>query len=407
MKIVRIITRLNIGGPSVHVGLLSTLLDRSRFDTCLVTGTVGEKEGDLGPRISARGARMIRLATLTRSPHPVRDLSTWFRLLSILRAERPRILHTHMAKAGTLGRLAGLFYNRLGPGRNPKNRMILIHTYHGHVLEGYFSAWVSNRFTAIERWLSRWTDCLIAVSPRIRDDLLGKGIGRKESWRVIPLGLDLSNLLDLSLPNGDLPLRCGMVGRLVPIKNPSLFLQALSRSARAGDSPAPRGIIVGEGPLRDSLEKEAQRIGLGDRVRFTGWQQDLRCCYQEMDIACVTSLNEGTPVSLIEAMAAGRAVIATDVGGVRDLLDTQAEGTPPIPAEGFRITPVGVLIRSQDAQGLAAALAHLAQNPSLRRSLGETARRHVRERYGHERLIGDLSRLYEQLTREGSPSPSV
>ena len=343
---------------------------------------------------------MIQLRNLTRSPHPVRDLPAWFQIVSILRRERPRLLHTHMAKAGTLGRLAGIFYNRWGPGRNPKDRMILVHTFHGHVLEGYFSPWVSKTFTAVERWMARRTDCLIAVSPRIRDDLLGKGIGRKESWRVIPLGLDLSSLLALPLPNGATPLRCGLVGRLVPIKNPSLFLQALSRSARKGDSPALCGIIVGEGPLRDSLEKQVEREGLGDYVRFTGWQKDLRCCYQEFDIACVTSLNEGTPVSLIEAMAAGRAVIATDVGGGRDLLDYGTAGAPPIPAEGFRITPVGVLVRSRDPLGLAAALEHLARNPSLRHALGEAARRYVREQFNDERLIQNISRLYEELTKK-------
>ncbi len=402
IKIVRIITRLNIGGPSVHVGLLTALLDPARFDTCLVVGTVGEKEGDLAPRIAARGARMIQIENLTRSPRPIQDLLAWFQIISILRRERPRILHTHMAKAGALGRLAGIFYNRFGPGRNSKNRILLIHTFHGHVLEGYFSPWVSNGYAAIERWLARRTDCLIAVSPRIRDDLLVKRIGRNESWRVVPLGLDLSELLEMPLPNGTAPLRCGLVGRLVPIKNPSLFLQALSHSAREGNSPALRGILVGEGPLRDSLEKEVGQEELGNQVRFTGWQEDLRRCYQELDVACVTSLNEGTPVSLIEAMAAGRAVIATAVGGVRDLLDDGADGTPPIPKEGFRVTPVGVLVRSGDVQGLAAALAHLARDPSLRRALGEAARRHVRERFNHERLIRDISRLYEELTGAGS-----
>jgi len=402
VKIVRIITRLNIGGPSVHVGILSTLLDPARFETCLVVGKTGGKEGDCGSRIAGRGARMIQLANLTRSPHPIRDLSAWFQIVSILRKERPRILHTHMAKAGTLGRLAGIFYNRLGPGRDPKARFLLVHTFHGHVLEGYFPAWVSKGFTAVERWLARRTDCLIAVSPRVRDDLLGKGIGCKESWRVVPLGLDLSNLLDLPLPNGTLPLRCGLVGRLVPIKNPSLFLQALSRLTGEGNAAALRGVIVGEGPLRDSLEKEAERKGLKSRLHFTGWQEDLRRCYQELDIACVTSLNEGTPVSLIEAMAAGRAVIATDVGGVRDLLDHGAAESGAIPSGGFQVTPVGVLVRSQDAPGLAAALAHLAENPSLRQTLGEAARRHVKERFNQERLIRDISQLYEELAARRS-----
>lgn len=396
VKIVRVVTRLNIGGPSVHVGLLSTGLDPSRFETCLVVGTVGEKEGDWGPKIAARGARLVHLKSLTRSPHPLKDLLAWLQLCSLLWKERPRILHTHMAKAGTLGRLAGLLYNGCGPGRDPKNRLILIHTFHGHVLEGYFSSWISTLITGIERWLGKRTDCLIAVSPRIRDDLFSKGIGKRESWRVIPLGLNLSNLLDLPLPNGNGPLRCGMVGRLVPIKNPSLFLQALSRL------PEMSGVLVGEGPLRDSLEKEARQHTLGDRISFTGWQEDLRRCYQKLDVACGTSLNEGTPVSLIEAMAAGRVVVATDVGGVRDLLDPDAGEAGEIPEKGFRITPVGMLIRSGDVQGLAAALTRLAHDRPLRHTLGEAARRHVRDRYSHERLIREISQLYEELESRGS-----
>ena len=396
IKILRVVTRLNIGGPSVHVGLLSTQMDRSRFETCLVMGTVGKKEGDLSSKIAARGARMVHLKNLTRSPHPLKDLLAWLQILSLLWKERPQILHTHMAKAGTLGRLAGFLYNRWGPGRDPKTRMILIHTFHGHVLESYFSSRTSGLFTAIERCLSKRTNCLIAVSPRVREDLLRKGIGRKETWRVIPLGLDLSALLYLPLPNGNGPLRCGMVGRLVPIKNPGIFLQALSRL------PELKGVLVGEGPLRDSLEKEAGQRGLKNRLSFAGWQEDLRRCYQEIDVACVTSLNEGTPVSLIEAMAAGRAVVATDVGGVRDLLDSGAVGTGDIPEKGFRITSVGMLIRSGDVEGLAAALTRLAQDRPLRCTLGEAARRHVRDRYSHERLIRDISGLYEELTGKGS-----
>ena len=394
MKILRVITRLNIGGPSVHVGLLSTQLDRIQFDTCLVVGTPGEKEGDLSPQIAARGAQLVHLKSLTRSPHPLKDLLAWLQLCSLLWKERPQILHTHMAKAGTLGRLAGLLYNRWGPGRDPKSRMILIHTFHGHVLEGYFSSWISTLITGIERWLGGRTDCLIAVSPRVRDDLLSKGIGKRENWRVIPLALDLSNLLDLPLPNGNDPLRCGMVGRLVPIKNPNLFLQALRHL------PELKGVIVGEGPLKNSLEREADRTGLKNRLSFTGWQEDLRRCYQGLDVACVTSLNEGTPVSLIEAMAAGRAVVATDVGGVRDLLDPGSSNINEIPEKGFRITPVGVLIRSEDAQGLSAALARLAQDKPLRHTLGEAARRHVRERYHFQRLIGEISQLYNELVRK-------
>ncbi len=396
MRIVRIVTRLNIGGPSIHVTLLSTQLDPTRFDTCLVVGKPGEKEGDMSAQVAARGVRMIRLRHLVRSIHPWLDGVAWLRLIGILWKERPDILHTHMAKAGALGRLAGILYNRLGPGRIPQERMILIHTFHGHVLEGYFSPRWSNRLATVERWLARRTDCLIAVSPRIRDELLKKGIGRKESWRVIPLGLDLSKLVRLSLPNGAEPLRCGLVGRLVPIKNPRLFLQALSQLNREGFSPELHGFIVGEGPLRKALEVEVRSERLEGHLHFTGWQEDQERCYRDLDIVCLTSLNEGTPASLIEAMAAGRAVVATDVGGVRDLLDPEGSNPTPIPEGGFCITPVGILFHSGDAQGLAAALRHLARNRSVRQTLGEAARRHVRERFNHERLLREISSLYEE-----------
>lgn len=397
MRIVRVVTRLNIGGPSIHVTLLSTQLDPDRFDTRLVVGKTGEKEGDLSPQAAARGARMIRLPYLIRPVHPWMDLLAWIHLVRILLRERPRILHTHMAKAGALGRLAGIFYNRWGPGRIPTNRVILIHTFHGHVLEGYFAPWASDRFAAVERWLARRTDCLIAVSPRIREELLGKGLGRPESWRVVPLGLDLSKFADLPFPNGAEPLRCGLVGRLVPIKNPWLFLQAFGQIIREGFRPGLQGVIVGEGPLRQTLEAQARSERLEGYLRFTGWQQDMERCYRDLDVVCLTSLNEGTPLTLIEAMAAGRAVVAADVGGVRDLLDHGASEPLRVPEGGFSVTPVGILFRSGDAQGLAAALRHLAQNGSLRRALGEAARRHVRERFHHERLLREIGQLYEEL----------
>lgn len=397
MKIVRVVTRLNIGGPSIHVTLLSTQLDPVQFDTCLVVGKPGEKEGDLSSQAAARGARLIRLRHLVRPLRPWKDLLAWIQMVRILLRERPRILHTHMAKAGTLGRFAGIFYNRWGPGRVPGHRVLLLHTFHGHVLEGYFSPWLSNRFAAMERWLARRTDCLIAVSPRIRNELLRRGIGRSESWRVVPLGLDLSKFVDLPLPNGTEPLRFGWVGRLVPIKNPDLFLRGFGQLIREGSTPDSRAFIFGEGPLRKGLEAAVRTSRLEDRVHFTGWQEDLLRAYQNLDIVCLTSLNEGTPLSLIEAMAAGRAVVATDVGGVRDLLDPGTPEILSIPPGGFSVTPVGLLIRSGDSQGLAAALRHLAQNPSLRLKLGETARQRVRERFNHERLLREISLLYEEL----------
>ena len=402
MKILRVVTRLNIGGPSLHVLLLSAQLDPQRFTTCLVAGEPASTEGDLSELARGAGVRMFRLSSLRRSIRPWADLVALVQVLRIVTGERPEIIHTHTAKAGTIGRLAGILYNRFGHGQTPGARAILVHTFHGHVLEGYFPVWMSRFFVTIERWLARRTDCLIAVSQRIRDELLvGKGIGRPDQWRVIPLGLNLSALADLPLPERKSEFRIGVVGRLVPIKNPGLFLRALHRVIlqEGTDQTSVSGVIVGDGPLRKTLEDEVKQLGLDRIVRFSGWQRDLSRVYEGLEAACLTSWNEGTPASLIEAMAAGRAVVATDVGGVRDLLEGEDQSSTQIVPGGFRVTDRGVLVRPGDTEGLAAALRMLARDAGLRTRLGQSAREHVVQHYAHERLLIDMASLYEALQR--------
>lgn len=398
LKIVRIVTRLNIGGPAIHVALLSTKLDPARFSTRLIAGEPDPAEGDLSELLQGAQTAPIHVKTLVRPVRPWADLVSLVRLIRIVWRERPHILHTHMAKAGTLGRMAGMLYNRICPGRRPGARAVLIHTFHGHVLEGYFAPWVSRVFLAIERWLARRTDCLIAVSRSVRDELVQKGVGRQDQWRVIPLGLDLSALARLSAPNGTSPVRVGMVGRLVPIKNPRLFLEALHRLVRQTSERPVSGVIVGDGPLRGDLEREVKRLGLEGLVRFMGWQHDPRAIYEGIAVACLTSWNEGTPVALIEAMAAGRAVVATDVGGVRDLLGEGSDAPPePISPGAFRLTARGILVRPGDADGLAAALRRVATDATLRDELARAARAHVLQQFNHERLLRDITALYDSM----------
>lgn len=400
VRVLRIVTRMNIGGPAIHVALLSNDLDPTRYSTRLVVGEPDATEGDLSDSVRRPEGRVIRLKALRRPMHPWRDVMALGQLLRMIWTERPCIIHTHMAKAGTLGRVAGLLYNILGPGRQPGARAVLVHTFHGHVLEGYFPSWQSQVFLAVERWLARRTDCLIAVSPRVRDELLDKGIGRAEQWRVVPLGLDLAALATLAVPGGHHPVRFGIVGRLVPIKNPTLFLEALSTARRLGGAQHVRGLVVGDGMLRAGLELRAQRLQLDGAVRFVGWQRDMVSTYQSLEAACVTSWNEGTPVALIEAMAAGRVAISTDVGGVRDLLDDSA-GSSAIPEGSFRITARGILVRPGDADGLAAAIQTVAGDPALRRQLGEAARAHVLAHHSAQRLVTDIEALYTQLRQPG------
>ncbi len=399
-KILRILTRLNIGGPAIHAALLTTRLDPRRFTTCLVVGEPDSTEGDLSGLVDADSARLIRVNSLRRPIRPWADLVTFWRLFRIVRQERPQVIHTHMAKAGALGRLAGCWYNTLGPGRTAGTRAILIHTFHGHVLEGYFSGWLSRVFLGIERWLARRTDCLIAVSQSIRDELLAKGIGRADQWRIIPLGLDLSALGALPFPNGSSPVRFGMVGRLVPVKNPSLFLQAFVPLVQQQPREQIVGVMVGDGPLRQALEDEVRARRLGAVVRLTGWQRQMDAVYRDIDVACLTSWNEGTPVSLIEAMAAGRAVIATDVGGVRDLLAEPSEARKAVSRGSFQIVQRGVLVQAGDAKGLAAAMRRLAQDRALRQQVGAAGRAHVLRAFTAERLLQDVSMVYEQLLGE-------
>src|SRR3989338_1024954 len=401
-KILRILTRLNVGGPAIHAAILTTRLDARRFTTCLVVGEPDFTEGDLRGLIGAGSARLIRLKSLRRPIHPWADAITFWRLLGIIRREQPRVIHTHMAKAGALGRLAGLWHNTIGPGRHAGARAMLIHTFHGHVLEGYFPGWLSRIFLAVERWLARRTDCLIAVSQTIRDQLVAKGIGRADQWRIVPLGVDLSALSVLPFPNGSSPVRFGLVGRLVPVKNPSLFLQALSSLLHGQEGGGAAGMIIGDGPLRQALERETHQMRLNDVVSFTGWQRDLCSVYRQLDVACVTSWNEGTPVSLIEAMAAGRAVIATDVGGVRDLLADPSEARTLVSRGSFQVVQRGVLVEAGDAEGLTAAMRKLAQDTVLRRQVGAAGRAYVLRACTAERLLHDMSMLYEQLLRATS-----
>lgn len=399
-KILRIVTRLNIGGPAIHAALLSTKLDPRRFSTCLVVGEPDSTEGDLSGLIDAGSAQLIRLNSLRRPIRPWADLVSFWRLLRIMRQERPPLIHTHMAKAGALGRMAGWWYNTCGPGRRPGARAVLIHTFHGHVLEGYFSGWWSRVFLAIERWLARRTNCLIAVSQSVRDDLLAKGIGRADQWRVIPLGLDLAALSTLPTPNGSSPVRFGMVGRLVPVKNPSLFLRALAPLIHEQPREQVVGVLVGDGPLRHALDEEVRARQLSAVVRLTGWQRQIEAVYRDIDVACLTSWNEGTPVSLIEAMAAGRAVIATDVGGVRDLLAEPSEARTAVSRGSFQVVQRGVLVQAGDAEGLAAAMRRLAQDTALRQQVGREGRTYVLRVFTAERLLQDITELYETLLDE-------
>jgi glycosyltransferase involved in cell wall biosynthesis len=382
LRVLRVITRLNVGGPARQALYLNRVLPERGIASDLIRGLVDPSEGELSPPNETGN---IFVPALRRTVNPVRDYAAYRAVASHIRRVRPDIVHTHMAKAGTIGRLAA----------RGRDTPVVIHTFHGHVLEGYFSPARNQVYLRIERFLARSTDVLIAVSPAVRDELLALGIGRPSQWRVIPLGLELQGLLDarisqvearrrLGLPE-DGPL-VGIVGRLVPIKDHATFFRAAVAVARS--RPDARFVIAGGGELSERLEAEASDL-LPGRCHFLGWVLDLPSLYAALDVVALTSRNEGTPVALIEAAAAGKPAVATDVGGVSDVV-----------RDGI----TGILVRAGDPGGIAAGILSLLRSGDQREAMGIGAREWVRERFSAERLATDIEELYrEQVARKQHP----
>lgn len=382
IRVVRVITRLNVGGPAIHTVLLSAGLNPERFQTVLVTGHVADGEADMTYFAQAHGVNPVVIPELGRSIQPADDLVALWKLYRIIRHERPHVVHTHTAKAGALGRLAAVL--ACVP--------VVVHTYHGHVFSGYFGPMKARAFLAIERALARFTSRIVAISESQRHEIGGRyRVAPTQRVAVIPLGLDLSPFkavpavpppdgLRSELGIGPSEIVIAIVGRLTAIKNHRLFLDAAARCLARGQGPSLRFLVVGGGELARDLCETARP--LGDRVLFLGWRENLVPVYSACDIVALTSDNEGTPVALIEALAAGRAVVATDVGGVAEVL------------EGGRY---GVLVPPRDPEAFAEAVLSLATNPDLRARLTLDARPSALGRFSTSALVGTVERLYSGL----------
>lgn len=321
-EVLRLVARLNLGGPARHVLRIHAPLAALGFRTTLVTGHVDEGEQDLLPAARAAGLDPIVLAGLGRRPAPGADLATLLALRRLLLERRPALLHTHTAKAGTLGRLAAW---TLG-----SRRPALVHSFHGHVLKGYFGTLASGAATAVERVLARGTDRLIAVSPRVRDELRALGVGRSRSWAVVPPGIDFERTrpdrpggerlrAEIGCPPGTVLV--GLVGRLARVKDPLAAVAAF----RARGAPAQRAhlLVMGDGELGPALR--AALAGQHDATWLPP-RDDLRAVWGALDLCLMTSRAEGLPQVATEALAAGVPVLATDVGGLRDLVDHGRNG---------------------------------------------------------------------------------
>ena len=383
MKVLRVIARLNVGGPALHVAYLTAGLADHGYDTTLVAGTVGRGEESMAFIADAKGVRVEVIDELARSISPLRDARAVWKLAQLIRRERPTILHTHTAKAGAVGRVAALLAGRARPP-------IVVHTFHGHVLRGYFNRVATFGFRTLERLLAYATTRLIAVSPEVRDDLVRLHVAPASKFAVIRLGIELDQRVGgdaagrtetrrvLGLA-GD-PFVVGWVGRMTAVKRTDLVVEVLRELVGRGVDA--RLLLVGDGPDRDHLERYAHELGVIKRCLFLGYQEEVGRFYDAIDALLLPSVNEGTPVSVIEALAAERPAVATRVGGTPDVIRDGVDG---------------FLVDSADPGELAERLAELARDPGRRAEMGAAGRSRVLERYAVDRLVDDVDALYREL----------
>jgi len=400
IRVVRIIDRLNIGGPAKHVTWLTAGLDPGRFETTLVTGVVPEGEGDMGYFARAAGVEPLIIEEMSRELS-LGDVVVIFKILRELFRLKPHIIHTHKAKAGAVGRVAAMVYKWLTPSAlwlRPR-KLRVVHTYHGHIFHSYYGAMKTRLFVVIERALARFcSDRIVAVSERQRAEICSEfKVGRFDQFAVIPLGIDFDEIdsrrgrLRREIGVGADDVLIGSVGRLCEVKNHAMLIESAAKMKVAGAA----FVIVGDGHLRAELEARARAVGLDGRGAFTGFREDAASLYADFDIAALTSLNEGTPLTLIEAMGCGCALVSTEVGGVADLMGRRRETL-----DGFTVWDHGVTAPSRDVEAFTNGLRYLIERPSLRREMGERGRSFVLSKLSKERLIGDVENLYCDLMAE-------
>ncbi|GAA1273577.1 hypothetical protein GCM10009677_28510 [Sphaerisporangium rubeum] len=376
----RIIARMNVGGPARQVSALCRHLDPARFEQRLYVGQVQEGEADfLDLCESDLDARVV--PGLGRSVSPLDDLGALTGLVAEMRRFRPHIVHTHTAKAGALGRAAAIL----------TRRPAIVHTFHGHLLNGYFSPATTRLVAGLERVLARRSERLLSVGARVRDDLLAHRVGRPGQYVVMPPGTGVGDVPEravarrrLGLPP-DVPV-VAYVGRVTAIKRPDRFLEVV-RAVRAvrGDV---RFLVCGSGELSGLLADAARE--LGGALRILGWRAEVGEVYAACDLVLLTSDNEGMPLSLIEAGMAGVPAVATRVGSVAEVVEHEVTG----------------LLAATDVEELSACVLRLLADEPLRRSMAEAARRRTTRLFGAARLVADTEAVYTEIARAHGWEPA-
>jgi len=380
IKILRIISRLAVGGSTYHAIVLTAHQDKEVFDCVLVRGTEGETEGSMLEFARRKGLKSIcYIPELEREISLKRDILAFWKLFCLIRRERPDIVDTHQSKAGALGRLAALL----------AGTKVTIHTIHGHVFYDFFGKLKSSLIVLVERLLARHSSLLVAVSENVRKEILAFKVGTPEKVITIPYGIELDKYLSIDGHRGNLRRELGFserdivignVQRLVPTKGHRyLFrsIQLLKESA-----PEVRFVIAGDGEMRGELEQLAENLGLKENIYFLGFREDVDNIYADSDVLIFPSLTEGAPFAIIEALASARPVVATDVGGISELID---EGK------------CGFVVPAKDPRALTEALLKLIRDEGLRKSFGENARSRVYPHLSHTRLVKDMEKIYLEL----------
>ncbi len=372
IKVMRVIARMNVGGPAVQVSGLMRGFDTSVFEQELVTGFCAADEADYLEKV-AMDVKAIRIDGLGRSIKPRADLMALFAVIREIRRFKPDVVHTHTAKAGVVGRVASILSG---------HKSVRVHTFHGHLLNGYFGAGKTKLVVLVERFLALFTDQLLAVGTKVKDDLLEVGIGNKKKFRVMPPGLQLAEIPSKATARKELGLKeaaiyCAFIGRITQIKRPDRFLDVVAEVKLRGIDL--HFIVAGAGDLLQYCQDRTESENLP--ITFLGWREDIEFVLAAADFVLLTSDNEGTPLSLIQAGMVGIPVVATNVGSTNEIVVDDVTGS---------LTDLSV-------NRLADAVAKVASDSDLRTKMGAAGKQYTLARYGVDRLVKDHQTLYMSL----------
>ena len=392
-RVLRIINRLNLGGPTYNAANLTKYID-GEFETLLVAGMTDDTEESSEFILKRLDLHPVYIKEMYRELNPLRDYKAYFRLRQIIREFKPDIVHTHAAKAGAVGRLAA----------HHEGVPVIVHTFHGHVFHSYFGALKTRLFLEIERYLGGKTHAIVTLSDIQKGELAHQfKVAHHDKFEVIPLGFDLSRFTENKADKrkafreqynvADEEIVISIVGRLVPIKNHPMFLKALKIVSEKTTKKI-RAFIIGDGEERQNVEKMATDLGLKfnntdlkerNILTFTSWIKDVDVSNAGSDIIVLTSFNEGTPVSLIEAQASGKPIVSTRVGGIANIVK---EGE------------TAFLCQSDDVDAFASHLLALVEDDRMRHEMSDRGTAHVMEHFSHIRLARDMSTLYRRLLNQ-------